>query len=323
MMEFHSQMAPDMKGMIELKAATNFSKNTYTDKAKAFDEFCTESFPEEEVITESITLCWIKDALDHHARNTVHSRIAFIRTLASYQKAIGKTPYFPPSNMLNGKSMFIPYIFTDDELKDLFYQIDISKKGTAFERSLFSTYFRLAYTCGLRPYEVRTLKRSNVDLNSGEIRIINSKWNRSRTIIMSDDMQNLVKKYACIRDLKYPECEWFFPSRSGGCYTASQVQNRFKKFYESAYPDIPKELLPKIRVYDLRHRFATAVLTGWIDKKTDINARLPYLQTYMGHKNTAATAYYIHLLPENLTRSAGIDWKNLNAVIPEVEPWEE
>lgn len=117
-------MSPYIKGMIELKAATHFSENTYTDRAKSFDRFYKEHFP-------------------------------FI-----------KNPYVSPINMLNGKSIFIPYIFTDDKLKDLFYHINISEKGTAFERIPFSTYFRLAYTCGLRPYEVRTLKQSNIDLNS-------------------------------------------------------------------------------------------------------------------------------------------------------------
>lgn len=28
----------------------------------------------------------------------------------------------------------------------------------------------------------------------------------------------------------------------------------------------------------------------------------------MGHKDWEATAYYIHLLPEKLVKSAGIDW---------------
>ena len=125
---------------------------------------------------------------------------------------------------------------------------------------LFSTYFRLTYICGLRPIEGRTLKRSDVDLNTGEIRIINSKWNRSRTIVMSDDMCDLARRFAKIRDLKYPESEYFFPTHDGGCYTATQVQSRFKKSYELSRPDIPSELLPAIRVYDLRHRFATAAL---------------------------------------------------------------
>ena len=55
----------------------------------------------------------------------------------------------------------------------------------------------------------------------------------------------------------------------------------------------------------------------------DLNARLPYLQAYMGHKELNATAYYIHLLPENLVRSSGVDWENLNSILPEVELWEK
>ena len=41
-----------------------------------------------------------------------------------------------------------------------------------------------------------------------------------------------------------------------------------------------------------RHRFATAVLNRWLDEKKDLGSRLPYLQTYMGHRNLEATAYY-------------------------------
>lgn len=140
---------------------------------------------------------------------------------------------------------------------------------------------------------------------------------------MSDEMCGLARKYALKRDLQFPESEYFFPARDGGTYSATRMQGRFKKFYELSHPDVPKELLPTVRVYDLRHRFATAVMNQWLDKKVDLNARLPYLQAYMGHRDLASTAYYIHLLPENLVKSAGVEWEELNAVIPEVEPWEE
>lgn len=70
------------------------------------------------------------------------------------------------------------------------------------------------------------------------------------------------------------------------------------------------------------HRFATANLSRWLDRGIDIHSRLPYLQAYMGHKELAATAYYIHLLPENLVRSSGIDWDSMNRLVPEVELWE-
>lgn len=324
MKRFKSKFTNDLEGMISLKIATHFSESTYLERAKTFDSFCEKKFPESCLLTETIVLAWVKDALDYKTRNVAHSRLSFCRTLGEYQKAIGKTPFIPAKNMLSGKSLFVPYIFTDEEMKDLFEVIDsYQKRSNPFEGILLSVYFRLCYTCGLRPHECRVLKRVDVDLNSGEIRIINTKWNKSRTIIMSDEMCGLMRKYVFQRDMKFPKSEHLFPKRDGNIYSASQIQNRFKKFYELSCPDVPKELLPAVRVYDLRHRFATAVLNKWLDDQMDLNARLPYLQTYMGHKEIASTAYYIHLLPENLAKSAGVDWKELNAIIPEVESWEE
>ncbi len=57
----------------------------------------------------------------------------------------------------------------------------------------------------------------------------------------------------------------------------------------------------------------------WLDEKADFNAMLPYLSAYMGHAGFSDTAYYIHLMPENLLASDAVDWKKLNALIPEVE----
>jgi hypothetical protein len=47
-------------------------------------------------------------------------------------------------------------------------------------------------------------------------------------------------------------------------------------------------------------------------------AMLPYLRAYMGHGNLSETAYYIHILPENLIKSPSIDWSVFNAMLPEV-----
>ena len=75
---------------------------------------------------------------------------------------------------------------------------------------------------------------------------------------------------------------------------------------------------PRIRVYDLRHRFASACLNRWLDEGRDLMAMLPYLREYMGHGSLNETAYYIHILPENLTKSPAIDWDVFNNMFPEV-----
>ena len=48
-------------------------------------------------------------------------------------------------------------------------------------------------------------------------------------------------------------------------------------------------------------------------------AMLPFLREYMGHETLSETAYYIHILPENLAKSPAIDWDKFNGLLPEVE----
>ena len=38
----------------------------------------------------------------------------------------------------------------------------------------------------------------------------------------------------------------------------------------------------------------------------------------MGHTSLSSTLYYVHLIPENLLKSRGVDWTRLNAIVPEV-----
>ena len=48
---------------------------------------------------------------------------------------------------------------------------------------------------------------------------------------------------------------------------------------------------------------------------------LPYLRAHMGHERFADTAYYIHILPENLLCTPSVDWDAIDADVPEVGVW--
>lgn len=159
------------------------------------------------------------------------------------------------------------------------------------------------------------MKKQDVDLDTGEIRILNTIMQKSRIVVMSDDMLSLTRKYMTLRNMMRPESDYLFPSPDGTAYAADLLQRLFIRSFALANPHISQELLPPVRVYDLRRRFATAVLNCRIDEKQDVNSRLPYLRTYMGHRDIAATAYYIHLLPEQLVKSAGIDWERMGEII--------
>ena len=320
--EFKSFFGKDLASMIEYKVAIGGSKTTYMERAMKFDAFCSENYPLTDVLSEPIVLHWIKEIYEKQM-SSVHYMITFARIFGRYQQSIGKNAFVIHESFSAGRSVFIPYIFSDEELTALFREIDNQNSKSRFLQLQMSTYFRLTYTCGLRPLEGRTLLRKDVDMSTCEIRIVKSKGHRSRTIVMSEDMAVLMRQYIYARDIKYPDNVYLFPAPKGGPYTAQAMQVRFRKAFEKSAPDIDNELLPSVRVYDLRHRFATKVLHNWLDEGIDINSRLPYLQTYMGHKDLNSTIYYIHLLPENLVKSSGINWEKMNSLLPEVELWEK
>lgn len=320
---FASGFAKDLEDMITLKASFGFSEATYLDRARDFDRYCATEYPDADRLTEPIAVSWLKAGMSK-TDGTVHRKVAFARMFGCYQRATGRNAYVISDRFTAGKNIFIPYIFSDNEMEGLFHEIDsYEKPGKPLEGALLSAYFRLTYTCGLRPNEGRLLKRGEVDLGTGEIRIVNTKWHKSRTVVMSDDMRDAAASYAAMRDAVFPENGYFFPKPDGSPYTAAWMGGKFRKFFAMSKKDEPSELLPPVRVYDLRHRFATANLSRWLDQGIDIHSRLPYLQSYMGHKELAATAYYIHLLPENLVKSSGIDWESMNRLVPEVELWEK
>jgi site-specific recombinase XerD len=54
------------------------------------------------------------------------------------------------------------------------------------------------------------------------------------------------------------------------------------------------------RIHDLRHTFAVHRLLAWYRDGADVNARLPWLATYMGHVDIASTHVYLHPTAELL-----------------------
>jgi integrase/recombinase XerD len=58
------------------------------------------------------------------------------------------------------------------------------------------------------------------------------------------------------------------------------------------------------RPTDLRHAFARDRLAAWDRQGLDVNAQLPWLSAYMGHKDLLGTEIYLHSTPELLRRAS-------------------
>ncbi|ORA26273.1 hypothetical protein BST13_31920 [Mycobacterium aquaticum] len=61
---------------------------------------------------------------------------------------------------------------------------------------------------------------------------------------------------------------------------------------------------PPPRIHDLRHTFAVRTLLNWYRTGADVEAKLPTLSTYLGHRDPRSTYWYLSATPELLMLAA-------------------
>jgi len=316
MTDFASAFAERFTAFLEYRVARGFKRETYMPQLIKFDRWCLEHRPGFTTLGRELVYDWIDD--DTASAYEITYRARTMRQLGKYLGALGEDVYILPDKYAPVKSKAVPYVFTDSELTALFAAIDMlpPTKSEPFLNELVPGLFRLTYTCGLRPNESRELMTENVNLSTGEILITHTKHNKERIVVMSDDMLAFAKKYDLRRRVFGKDSVFFFPSASGEAIKSDTIHAALNKAWSNA--DLPSKYPQRIRVYDLRHRFASACLNRWLDNGENLMAMLPFLREYMGHNSLSATSYYVHILPENIVKSSAINWDRLNAMFPEV-----
>lgn len=316
---FKSGLAASMEAMINYKESLGYSRITYEPHFKMIDNYCFKYYPYETSLTKELVLEW-SQLHPREQANGFRRRMIAIRELGKYLNAVGIEAYVYPSEFLSPTKRFEPYIFTDSELKAFFNTTDIFpwNKNARYNHYVVPVIYRLIYTCGLRPGEVRNLKCTDVNLETGRIYIRESKSYKDRIVIMSRDMLLLCNKYEKVIESVLMNREYFFINSKGTIVGKQSLMDHFKKCCANAgIIDSNGNIKP--RVYDLRHNYATRTFMKWLEEGRDLYVGLPYLSAYMGHYEFSQTSYYIHLIPERLVRSEAIDWNRFSNIIPEVQ----
>lgn len=318
--EYTSGLAPTIREYVEFREGLGFS-DEHARRLAGFDRFCAECRPQSASLDKGTVRAWFDRELRTGARDLAGKACA-IRCLARY---VGGGAYVLPMSTVPKAPAFVPYIMNDGELRRFFEALDtIWLECDPFLNVAVRVMARLMYACGLRPGEARRMRVGAVDFKSGVMLIEQSKGLKDRYVSAADDTTELLRDYRGRRAIvaKDGPDELLFVRTDGSEVGSYHLRRHVQKAWAKANPDIPTDELPRLRPYDLRHRFASEVLQGWIDEGRNPYAMLPYLRSYMGHVRFEDTAYYIHMLPDRLLRSPGIDWGGIDGVRLGAGTWE-
>lgn len=167
----------------------------------------------------------------------------------------------------------------------------------------------LLYTSGLRCGELLRLVVEDLEEAGSVLRIVESKFHKSRLIPLSETTQVQVRSYLKQRALYAPhavERGPFLFNRYGGSirrYSASGLHGLIRRLFEAADVRDREGRIP--RLHDLRHSFAVQSLIRSYRDQGDPQAWLPKLAMYMGHVSIASTMHYLTLVPSLATLAMG------------------
>jgi len=240
--------------------------------------------------------------LDEESVQRQVSRILLVRHLGKYLQSIGESDqYVLPYGICPKAPEYVPYFFTEEELKRLFSD-DVMGSLLPFSCAMSRQYvlpqlFSTIHCCGLRPGEARTLLEENVNLEHGWLDIKGTKTSKDRRLPIGDSLLLELRGYDLIMQRRLPDRKYFFPTIVNECYKHTSLSKPFRKILRGAGIGQSSNG-NNARLYDLRHHFVFRNINTWIEEGKDVYALLPYLRLYLGHSSIKETEYYLHWVPE-------------------------
>lgn len=318
---YRSVLAKHIETFISLKRSFGFIYEFEAYELERFDKFCIEQGYTEENITRDLVFSWVEQ-IPCASAGYRSQRVSFIRQLALFMRGQGIDAYIP--HHFSSKEVSVPYIPCSDEITALFGIIDSYEGNNNNCRWMAGEYpiaFRLMYCCGMRIAECSKLKRADVDLDNGILLIRHSKGDKDRLVYLPEGFAAICASYwEQIIDALGFVPEWFFPGKSGyKPISKTTFDLKFRQFWM---------LTPNARLsarrptpHALRHAFVVERMNSWMVEGVDLDAMMPYLSKYLGHKDASETFYYYHQVNQAFNIVREKDTMS-SRVIPEVVPYE-
>lgn len=289
------------KDMIKQLHNLGFDLKYVQDFLVEFNRYCECHYLQETKLTKELAEDWIYSS-QTKSKQQQDKRIRTMKHLGKYLNSIGLDAYIPNYRVVSDPPA-PPILFNDQQLS-LFFDtcgnIKCNKKS-GYKEYIAPVIFRLIYSCGLRTSEACKLKMSDIDLETGCLRIFHSKGCKDRQIYMSSTMLELCNRFNEVYIHVLPNREYFFqPSYKKVRYLNTDICSIFNTVLKNSL--LISEFSKKPTPHGLRHLFAVKSMKKCLSLGYNFDNWIKYLSKYMGHATPQETMYYLHmvsaLLPE-------------------------
>lgn len=215
------------------------------------------------------------------------------------------------------------HLYSDEEiLKILECALSYpSPKAPLRPLSLF-TMLMLAYCAGLRGREINSLTLVDVDLQEQSIEIRESKFFKHRRLPLAPGVMLALQNYLDARENAgapmSPQSQLFYSAQTGRGYSLGSMRLMLTDVLrQSGVKPLRGVVGP--RIHDLRHTMVGHRMREWYASGINPQSKLPYLATYLGHKDIRSTLVYLDITPELLQQAGERFRKNGAAVLQALE----
>ncbi len=289
---------------------------------KRFDTYVEKRICNHGALTEEFVNEWVGTLSGKSS--SVENEVIVIRQFLNYLSLSGERAFIPVIPKVHDD--YIPYIFSDTELERIFASSDnIIQKDYKADPYLvieFPVIIRLLYSCGLRIGETIKIDMSDVDLENGIIRKVNTKGDKHRLVPMSSSMTEILTGY-CLAMGLYGNFEgWLFPSAKSEDHISDKaIKRRFEMIL--GINDIRLKNRKKHErgpcLHCMRHVFAIKSFAQAERCGRHMNEAIPFLSMYLGHEGIRETEKYLKFSNELFPKLIDAFGSFMSELMPEVD----
>jgi len=255
-------------------------------------------------VTIEAALAWAQQSETGRVTTVGPRRMTAARGFARYLAGIDAGTEVPPAGLMPHRQRWRrPFIYSPAEVDAAMDQARCSI-GSPLRAATYDTLIGLLAASGLRIGEAIKLDRGDVDRAEGVLLIRESKFGKSRLVPLQTSTMQALDDYAKLRDELQPRPEQpsFFVSLTRKRLLYAVVSQTFRRLIDNAGIGTGAPSPP--RLHDFRHTFAVRTLLGWYRAGEDVQAKVPSLSTYLGHREPSSTYWYLSAAPELLALAA-------------------